>query len=77
MPREILVGGDRIIKMSKKDNKHAYYYCVGRFYDGELLHIGGYITAKDEDDAIRKVLIREVIEEEIGDEFFLELREII
>lgn len=76
MPREILVGGDRIIKMSKKDNKHAYYYCVERFYDGELLHIGGYITAKDEEDAIRKVIARESFIEGCSHEI-LELRETI
>ena len=57
--------------------EHAYYYCVNIVYNGELVKVCGYIMAEDEKDAIKKVLIREAIEEGIGDEFCLELREII
>lgn len=46
-----------------------------RFYDGEPLHIGGYITAKDEEDAIRKAIARESFIEGCNHEI-LELREI-
>lgn len=64
------------MKTPKKDNKHTYYYCVERFYDGEPLHIGGYIMAEDEEAAIRKVIAREAFEEGCSYEI-LELREII
>lgn len=63
--------------MSKIDDERAYYYCANMYYNGEPVQVCGYIMAEDEEDAIRKVLIREVIEEGCDYEFFLELREII
>lgn len=58
-----------------KDNKHTYYYCVNTVYNGELVQVCGYIMAKDEEDAVRKILMREAIEDGCNYEF-LELREI-
>lgn len=65
------------MKTPKKNDEHAYYYCVNTYYNGEPVQVCGYIMAEDEEDAIKKVLIREAIEKGIGDEFCLELREII
>ena len=55
--------------------EHAYYYCVNTYYNGETIRICGYIMGKDEEDAIRKILMREAIEDGCNYEF-LELREI-
>lgn len=55
--------------------EHAYYYCVNTYCNGEAVQVCGYIMAKDEEDAIRKILIREAIEDGYDYEF-LELREI-
>lgn len=74
MPREILVGGGRI-KISKNEDEHTYYYCVNTYYNEEPIQIYGYIMAKDEEDAVRKILMREAIEDGCNYEF-LELREI-
>lgn len=59
-----------------ENDEHTYYYCVNTHYNGETIQICGYMMAKDEEDAIKKILIREAIEEECSHEI-LELREII
>lgn len=56
--------------------EHAYYYCVNTYYNGEPIQIYGYITAKDEEGAIKKVIAREAFIEGCSHEI-LELREII
>lgn len=56
--------------------EHAYYYFVNTYCNGEPIQICGYIMAKDEEDAIKKILIREAIEDGCGYEI-LELREVI
>lgn len=59
----------------RKKGEHAYYYCVNTYYNGEPVQVCGYMMAKDEENAIRKILIREAIGDGCSYEF-LELRKI-
>ena len=68
--------GNKKDSAMRKKEEHAYYYCVNTYYNGEPVQVCGYIMAKDEEDAIKKILIREAIEDGCNYEF-LELREII
>lgn len=64
---------DKRCTVMHENDEFGYYYCVNTFYDGEPVQVCGYVMAENEEDAIRKVIIRETIEERCGYEF-LELK---